>query len=545
MARITGEQSGATLDLRMTCLDRRRAELANFAGWLATADAKGLGKAVDGLASLGRVADCEDLTRLRDITPMPADPPARATIAAIESELDRVTASARDGKFVDAERASAALVARAQATGYEPLRARALFVRAELLLLQTKTPETLALAAEALVAAEKAGADRLRADILGLELHVELNTLQHVDLAAALADQIAAIGERVHDPTYVSWALGYQSQIDLIREHVPEAVAHAERALALIREPNGREGWSAQSSLASAYVVAHRLDDAARILTGLVASRRAVIGDADDPNLANSLQNLAVIADKQNDKPRAAELMAQATGMLDRTLPVDSKARLQAHTNLATMEGSLGRHAEALEEFAALLPIAEAKLGHDHQAVADIVFRIAESREHLHDLDGAITGYRDALARFTAAKVPLWIAKCHGHIGTVFLESDRPKEALPELAAALAAISELRGPDSPEAAIWRGDVGRVKVTLGDAGGAATDLARALVALDKEGDPVDRGLYRVSLANARWQLGDRPAALELAKQARALLESAGPEGKDGLGDLADWERTRKP
>ena len=536
-----GAQSGATLDLRMTCLDRRTAELGNFVGWLATAKPD---HAVDGLASLGRVADCDDVTRLHDLTPMPADPAARATIAAIDGELDRASVLGQGGKIAEAEAVYAALSKRAEATGYTPLRARALFGHAQVLLLQTKTPETLALAAAALDAAERAGADRLRADILRLQLHVELGTLQHVDVAAALADQISAIGARVQDPSIVSTALGYRAQIELARDHIPEAIADAEQAAAMIPDPSSQAGLAAQSRLAGIYGSTHHLDDARRILTKLIANRRAVIGNADDPSLANNLFNLAVVTDQQGDKAHALELMSQAEAMVDHTLPVDARLRLQAHTAMASLESGLGKYREALAELAALLPVAEAKLGHDHAMVADIVFRTAETNDHDGHYELALAGYRDALARYTAAKVPLWIAKCHGHIGTVFLEQERQKDALPELEAALATMIALRGEDSPEAAIWRGDIGRTKVGLGDARGAIADLDRALATLDKGADAADRGLYRISLANAHWNLGDKPLALELAKQARALLESAGAQGTNGLADLTAWEHVRR-
>ena len=74
--------------------------------------------------------------------------------------------------------------------------------------------------------------------------------------------------------------------------------------------------------------------------------------------------------------------------------------------------------------------------------------------------------------------------------------------------------------------------------------AIPELERALTVFEKEPDPVERGMYRMNLAMAKWALGERPRALELAKLARADLESAGVEGKDNLEDLTNWEKARK-
>jgi len=546
--RITGEQSLATLDLRMTCLDRRTDELRSLVAWLSRSEPATVRTAAERAATLSRIDDCGDVARLRDVIPLPADPVLREVIASVEREVDAAMIAGRDGKFAEIDRAFPAILARAEATGYEPLRAHALYERAQLLILQTRTAELTALIDQALGSAERAGADRLRADILRLRLHVELNTFQHVDVAAALAAQILAIGERVGDPGIQSSALSYLAQIESRRDHPDAAVRAAERAVALIAEPDGRDGWSANARLATVYGETHRPADAKRIFERVIASRRAVIGDADDPNLAGNLLNLAAIHHQLDDTAGALALAQQGVAMYDRILPADARPRLAAHISLSVLQSELGHHTAARKDLVALLPIAEGKLGHDHATVAELVFRIAEAREREADarhLDDALAGYRDALASYTAATVPVWVAKSHGHIGSVLLVLGRYREARVELEAALAAMIATRGEDSPEAAFWRGDLGRAVFRLGELRPAIALLERAIAGLDKGGeDQVERGLYRAYLAMAHWQLGERPAALDRAREARALLVAAGVEGKDGLDELTTWERTRK-
>lgn len=148
-------------------------------------------------------------------------------------------------------------------------------------------------------------------------------------------------------------------------------------------------------------------------------------------------------------------------------------------------------------------------------------------------------------SRATRSNVPLWISKCHGHIGATLFALGRYRDARPELETALTTMTKLRGETSPEAAIWRGDLGRVWLGLRDPPRAIAELERALAVLDQGGrDHVDRGLYRTYLAMARWRSGDHPRALEQARQAHALLDTAGPDGKDALDELTTWERTRR-
>ncbi|HSS01717.1 MAG TPA: serine/threonine-protein kinase, partial [Kofleriaceae bacterium] len=59
--RILGEQTEATLDLRMACLERRRQEVAALVGTLSAADGAAIGRSVTATESLGDIASCADV----------------------------------------------------------------------------------------------------------------------------------------------------------------------------------------------------------------------------------------------------------------------------------------------------------------------------------------------------------------------------------------------------------------------------------------------------------------------------------------------------
>src|SRR6185436_12478703 len=77
-----GEQSGQTLDLRMTCLDERRTALSALTNVFAAPDAVVVTNAVDAVNALPTVDRCADLKLLR----APIEPPrAEATRARVDA----------------------------------------------------------------------------------------------------------------------------------------------------------------------------------------------------------------------------------------------------------------------------------------------------------------------------------------------------------------------------------------------------------------------------------------------------------------------------
>src|SRR5690606_29873 len=68
-----GEHSGALLDARMACLDRRRTALAETVAILVDADADVIDHAGQMVAKLPRLEPCDDLAALAARRPPPAD----------------------------------------------------------------------------------------------------------------------------------------------------------------------------------------------------------------------------------------------------------------------------------------------------------------------------------------------------------------------------------------------------------------------------------------------------------------------------------------
>jgi tetratricopeptide (TPR) repeat protein/predicted Ser/Thr protein kinase len=116
------EASGAQLDLRMACLDERRAAFATALGMFRRLDAEVLAHSEELLGDLPKIEACADDSYLRAKVRPPDDPAVAARVTALRSDLAGVEMLETGGKFSEALTALAPLEAAAPAS-YLPLRA--------------------------------------------------------------------------------------------------------------------------------------------------------------------------------------------------------------------------------------------------------------------------------------------------------------------------------------------------------------------------------------------------------------------------------------
>ncbi|APR79031.1 serine/threonine protein kinase [Minicystis rosea] len=130
--RVDGSQSEALLDQRMLCLTHARAGLAVLLDELAAGDRATLDRAADRLALLPDIGACGDLTALGKQTPLPTDRAVRSEIERVMGELLAAAASVDRGDAREPVATANRLVGEAKATGWLPLIAEAMRVRASL-----------------------------------------------------------------------------------------------------------------------------------------------------------------------------------------------------------------------------------------------------------------------------------------------------------------------------------------------------------------------------------------------------------------------------
>jgi tetratricopeptide (TPR) repeat protein len=537
----SGEQSTAQLALRMRCLDARLDELRGAIGAFGHADAALVAHSDRVLDVLGRVDDCADVARLADLVPLPADPARRAAIEAVERTRPRLAELEASGHLDTAPWLVTGPAVAAFATGYPPLVAH---FEIELANLNADDDARARWLWAAVATADRAHDDVVRGRALNHLIDLEVNRRERYPEAAALIDQALAVADRTHDQSQLAELTIYRSHVASALGHVDDEVALSERALDLATRGAPQSLAHARFNLGGAYADAGRFDDADRILGQVVDELREKYGTFDHPDVGRAIANLAAARSRTQGAAAALVLMNRARTIFEHTGP--ARELLQVRGNIALAEDMLGHADRAQQLLLALLPDTEAMFGHDSSTAVTQLINLGVSLEHSGRFDDALVRYRDALARALArAPDTAEVAHCRTLVGSILVQTDRPREALPELAAALAIHSALTGPDGAAATDARADLGRALLDTGDPRRAIVELERAVAAYDRLDDKdYARGLYRTALAQAYWATGQRDRAQATAVLARRWLTSVGEDGVAGLAELADWERARK-
>ncbi len=191
--RTEGRQSDTLMDLRMACLERRRAVLGALTElWAQGVDAETLVAAPDAAGRLAPLAECADARALTERSPLPSDPAQSARVVANHAHLDSVQALILAHHLSAAKPAAAAVRAAADATGWPLARAEAAFAQGDILG-QLYDPAAQPFFVESAQLAGDARDDRLAARAL-IEL---VRSLAHNDRNAERAMFVADLAEGV------------------------------------------------------------------------------------------------------------------------------------------------------------------------------------------------------------------------------------------------------------------------------------------------------------------------------------------------------------
>jgi serine/threonine-protein kinase len=199
---VRGEQSPETLDLRMSCLEDRRAALGALTGVLAGAGGKGLDAdaaagAVDAVNGLAPVESCADVRLLREPTDSPRAEATRRRARDVRARLATARALDHVGRHDEALSMTRGLVAEARALGYRSLIAEALESEGEIQDRSNFTPEVVPVFEEAVWTALAVKRDALAARgaawltrVLGDSLGRRDEGLRWARLSEALLDRL-------------------------------------------------------------------------------------------------------------------------------------------------------------------------------------------------------------------------------------------------------------------------------------------------------------------------------------------------------------------
>ena len=331
-----GEQSSETLDLRMGCLDERRASLSALTTVLATADDAAIVSAVDAVNALPPVEHCGDIKLLREPIDAPHDEATRARARDVRERLAAAKALNDTGRSAEALSRVRGLVGEARALGYRSLLAETLEAEGEFQDNVNFQPTVAAPLEEAVWTALAVKRDDLAArgagwlgDIIGNRLGRREEGLRWTRLSSALLDRMGPghdllRASLLQDEGNIQIGAGdlvgaltlYQSGLALKQKVLPPDHPDIEISLAAIAEVLHRQGKDDEalslSKTASEVVrraygenateLAHVLSNQGEYLLALGRTKEAVTAFED------------ALAQPESPRPRVAELRLHADG---------------------------------------------------------------------------------------------------------------------------------------------------------------------------------------------------------------------------------------
>ncbi len=491
-ARIEGNQSEATLERRMLCLDRRRRALGALVDVLGEADTNISVQAVQAVDALPSLAGCRDVEALRAPVPLPDTDDERRRAELLYDKLGRIEALRLAERYAEAQALATEAVAETVALGHAPTEA------------------------EARLAAGWVLKDRGELDAAEAELRAALHAAEvgRHDEAVALAW------------SRLSWVVGYKlARHDEGRRMSDHAEAWGQRlgraplhelsrlrTLGWIEHDAGNPSL-AQQRFAQALAVAQRLPD-------------------DDPvspqELALVLNGMGAAAFAAADLPRAADSFTKASDLLGDQLGPEHPDVARVRNNLASLLRGQGKADEARELFMHNLAIFEASFGEQHPMVGETLINIAVVELDLGRHADAERHIQRGIEVLTAARGPKHptVAKAHTIRGDTRVQLGRPLEAIADFELALALEQETLGPDHPSVGIIESNLGGVYYDLQRFDEATQHHTRSIEILEAglgaEHPSVAHAVS--SLALTRRAQGRAAEALELFRRADARADA---------------------
>ncbi len=504
-------QSDVTLDRRMLCLDRRLAEFDGVVSLLSTGNPEVLARAGEAVGELPALEPCADVQALTTLRDPPASEEQRLELEALDRELARASTLEFAGDYRQAGELLRNCVTRARALGVRGRLAQALLELGEHELAREDPGAAEPWIDEAIVAAERAGDDLLRARALvaAVRIAAELGEVDEARQRAALA---RAVLERIG----------------------AKGVAYTDLAMAEARTE----------------VAAGHLADAEALLRRAIEELAAL--DPPPIQLGDLHAELGAVLRERGDLVQArAEFELALSSWRDRLgeqHPILARARVE----LADVALRLGQPDQALVEYERALALREQAYGLESVEVADTVEGQALV---LH----ALARHRDALPLHDRAKAiyaaqgpsgARALAQALDHEGLAHRELGEIERAREVHARSLHVGEQAFGPKHPALALTLIHLGEDHLLLDQPALARPLLERALMLLEGRPEPelLDRAaLARFTLARTWVQPlepeGDLALARELAGRARDDYQALGRSER--VAELDAWLTEHAP
>ncbi|MEM7156338.1 MAG: serine/threonine-protein kinase [Myxococcota bacterium] len=453
---VRHEQTGALLDKRMACLDRRLVGLDASVELLSAAEPEVVKNALASVEKLPSVDACADRTALERNAPEPPDAETQRAVSDVQAQLERATA---DKRLLLHEKALAILEPLAEVVesiGHPPLEAEYLLALGAARVDAGKLEPGLETLRQALNRAQALGMDPQVRDaasrislVLGSSLARPEEGLPWADLAEATDEQLGST------PVMQSTLLGRRAWILVQWRMKPEAIDVVGRAHAAALRAYGPDDFQmlgVYSSLGSVYA---QLGELKRARTHFESAIR--VGERhlspDHPAMLAHYRNLGNALGAMNELDGADDYIRRAADLADRLPEINPLEK-------ALIASTLGNQALKREDFQAAFDHHQRAMalrievhGPDHPMVARSANSLGATKRRMGDSDAALAWFQRSLEIREKAWGPSHpgLLIVLGNLGDALLDVSRDSEAVATFERAYAIMLESGGTERKKA----------------------------------------------------------------------------------------------
>ena len=278
-----GRQSDPLFDLRMACLDQRRAGFAQLVDILAAANATTLDSAIAAVGKLPGLEPCADSEALTSAVAPPEDPRTRVQVQVLRESLARAEAHQFAGQYAAGLERVEKIESEATRLGYKPLLAETLLRRGGLQMESGENLAALESYERALLTALEVDHKVVAAQAIGRELFLRATRLRQP--AEALAAVPLATALNAHVRNDVGMYANFLNSVGVVygsSMKLEDARRSFEAAQAL-REAHGQQnslgGLDTLANLVEIANIENREDESVALARKVVAVSGPMLGD--------------------------------------------------------------------------------------------------------------------------------------------------------------------------------------------------------------------------------------------------------------------------
>ncbi len=412
--RIKGEQSEALLDVRMTCLDRRRGELAALVGVLTSPEDDTVARAVAAVDELRPAEPCAS-ARPGIENDVPVDPARRAEFDELQARIDRAGALLIAGRYADTRALAAAAAEDAKVTGFVRLLALALKYEGQALHHLGEADMAQQRLRESVIAASEVGDGRTEVAAWVQLLYTTGVRLHQPERAADWQFAAENAVRRVGSPPRLESQLAVSVSAVMLKQHrLDDANEAGETALRLALEVDGRGSLLHARALTNLGVVAAKQANWKRAEQRLRESyelKKQILGPAhpdvinNGMNLANVLVQYARDSDREDEAnasyDEAESLYSQGVTSRERSEGPHSKSVARALAMLGLLQANRGKTTQARQTLERAARLLRAETGTTGD-LAKTLTNLAKAERRDQDYTLAEQHYREAIALQTS-----------------------------------------------------------------------------------------------------------------------------------------------